>query len=135
MHIQVKFGFFQEYVFVLDPVNKLYRKINHYMSILGIKYNYLILVRRWNYWTNLWVVKFLIFKGWHCWTNFDSSSSLNIFHSSNCSTKMQLKQVIFCQPSTSCQIQKDSIKINLPLQKNRVCALIWNFGMQCPSEA
>lgn len=28
MHIQVKFGFFQEYVFVLDPVNKWYRKIN-----------------------------------------------------------------------------------------------------------
>lgn len=49
MHIQVKFGFFQEYVFVLDLANKWYRKINHYMTILGIKYNYLILVRRWNY--------------------------------------------------------------------------------------
>lgn len=119
MHIQVKFGFFQEHIFVLNPVNKWYRKINHYISILGIKCNYLILVRRWNYWTNLWVVKFLIFKGWDCWTNCDSSSSLTIFHGSNCSIKMQLKQVIFCQPSTSCQSQKDSIKINLLLKKKK----------------
>lgn len=59
---QVKLVLFQEIFLSLFPAKECYRKMNHYTSISERKSNYFSIMRRWNGWTNCWVVDLLKFK-------------------------------------------------------------------------